>query len=133
MEAKTRIAAIIIQDGKMLLQKGRGYDELWTPGGKVDGNETDLECLARELKEELKVTFISGTFFKEYQTVSFYNPDQPLIERAYIVTIEGAPIPSAEIESVIWYSKEDYLNHVYKMIHHTQNDLIPDLIQQKIW
>lgn len=31
METKARIVAIIINDDRLLMLKGRGYDELWTP------------------------------------------------------------------------------------------------------
>ena len=57
---KTRIAGIIIKDGKLLLVKGKGYEELWTPGGKIDENETDEECLKRELKNLSLVTASTG-------------------------------------------------------------------------
>lgn len=37
MEVRTRIAAIIIKDGKLLMLRGKGHDELWTPGGHARG------------------------------------------------------------------------------------------------
>ena len=45
---KVRILGIIIKDRKLLMLKGRGYKELWTPGGKMEVGETDEECLKRE-------------------------------------------------------------------------------------
>ena len=81
METLTRIAGIIIQEGKMLMLLGKGYKELWTPGGKIDGEESDEECLARELKEELGVELVEAKFFKEYKGKSFYNTTRTRIER----------------------------------------------------
>ena len=130
---RTRIAGIIIQDGKLLLLLGKGYKELWTPGGKIDEGETDEECLRRELREELGVEATDIKFFKEYKTTSFYNQSITLIERAYIVSIEGEIVPAEEIESFVWFTKDDYLTKKYPMITHTQEDLIPDLIKEKIW
>ncbi len=133
MDTTTRIAGIIIQDGKILMLLGKGYPELWTPGGKIDGNESDEECLRRELKEEIGVELLESKFFKEYTTQSFYNPEKKVIERAYITKIRGEIKADSEIESIVWFTKEDFENKKYPMITHTEVDLIPDLIKEKIW
>jgi 8-oxo-dGTP diphosphatase len=133
METKTRIAGIIIKEGKLLMLLGKGYKELWTPGGKIDEGETDEECLRRELNEELGVKLLELEFFKEYETVSFYNPKNKVIERSYIAKIEGDIKPDSEIESVVWFTKDDYYNKKFPMITHTQENLIPDLIKGGIW
>lgn len=85
----TRIAGIIIKDGKMLMLLGRGHKELWTPGGKIEPGESDQECLKRELKEEIGVNLLSCKFFKEYSNKSFYHPERMTIDRVYIAEIEG--------------------------------------------
>ena len=133
METRTRIAGIIIQEGKLLMLRGRGYPELWTPGGKIDQNETDEECLKRELKEEIKADLIKAKFFKEYSSQSFYHPQNTTVQRVYITEIKGNPVPAAEIDSFVWLSMEDFKKHTYPMIPVTQNEIIPDLIEQGIW
>jgi len=133
MEIRTRIAGIIIKDGKILMLLGKGYSELWTPGGKVDNNETDEECLRRELREEIGVNLIETKFFKEYSTYSFYHPERKMIEKVYVCKIEGAPKPDAEIQNIVWFTKNDFENKKYPMITHTEKDLIPDLIKIGIW
>lgn len=52
------IAAAIVKEGKTFIAR-RNYGSLagyWEfPGGKAEGNETDAECLKREIMEELSV------------------------------------------------------------------------------
>lgn len=130
---RTRIAAMIIQDDKLLLLKGIGYDELWTPGGKIESGEDDITCLQRELAEELGVKLQSATFFKEYNGTSYYNKEVSLIQRVYVVTITGSPKANAEIESMVWFSKDDFNSKKYLMITITQDEIIPDLIKAGVW
>jgi len=133
METRTRIAGIIIQNGKILMLKGKGYKELWTPGGKLEEGESDEDCLRRELKEEIRVNLVSSKFFKEYLGNSFYNPEVVYNQRVYIVTVEGGVKPDAEIEDFIWFSKKDFEMKKYPMITITEEQIVPDLIKAKIW
>lgn len=133
METRIRIAGIIIQNEKILMLLGKGYPELWTPGGKTDGEENDEECLARELKEELGVELIEAKFFKEYAGKNFYNPLKTKIERVYIAKIEGEPKPDAEIERIVWFSKEDFENKKFPMITMTEEEIFPDIIKAGLW
>ena len=130
MEYKTRIVAVIIQNSKLLLLKGIGYEELWTPGGKIKFKETDEECLRRELKEEINVKLIKTKFFKQYSEKSFYDPDEEVIEKVYITTINGKLKPNAEIEKIIWITKDDLKNQKYKILPTTEKEIIPDLIRE---
>jgi len=60
-------AAIIEQDGKILLAKRKKEDPLkgkWEfPGGKIETNESPEACLKRELQEELGIDAVVGEFF----------------------------------------------------------------------
>jgi len=48
------IGAAIIEDGKILLVRKR---QSWIlPGGKPEPKESDIECLCREVSEELSGT-----------------------------------------------------------------------------
>lgn len=133
MITKTRVAAAIIQDGKLLMLKWHGYDELWTPWGKMDEWESNEECLARELKEELGIDLISAIFFKTYSWPSFYHPENTTVQHIYVATIQWNIIPDAEIESYIWLTKDDFINKLFPMIPITQEEIIPDLITANIF
>ncbi len=48
----------VVRDGRVLLiEKRRGLGEGWYngPGGKLEGDETPLECAIREVREELGI------------------------------------------------------------------------------
>lgn len=128
-----RVAGMIIQNGKLLLVKGFGHEELWTPGGKLHENETDIECLKREFQEELKVNITKATFFKTYIGKSFYNPETTVEQRIYIVEIDGQLNPAAEIESFAWFTKEDLINKNFPMIPVHEKEILPDLIETGVW
>ena len=53
------VGAIILRDGKILCCQrgpGRALENLWEfPGGKIEDNETKIQALEREIKEELKI------------------------------------------------------------------------------
>lgn len=133
MKPITRIAGIIIQDGKMLMLKGKGYKELWTPGGKIKEGESDEECLRRELQEEIGVNLIKLKFFGEYLGHSFYQPEIALIERVYLVTIDGEIKPNNEIKDFVCFLKKDFETKKYPMITVTEKQIIPDLIKANVW
>lgn len=54
------VGAIIVKDKKILCCQrgpGRALANLWEfPGGKIEENETKVQALKRELREELKIT-----------------------------------------------------------------------------
>ena len=50
-----RVAAVIVNDGKILAQRNTKTNEYYLPGGRVTFGETSEEALLREIKEELKI------------------------------------------------------------------------------
>lgn len=51
-----RTAAIIVQNGKLLVTKDDSTEHYYLPGGRVTMREKAEDALTRELKEELGVT-----------------------------------------------------------------------------
>jgi len=133
MESKTRVAGILIKDGKLLMVKGRKCPELWTPGGTLESGETDEQCLRRELKEEISVELKDMKFFKEYTGKSFYVPNKVVTQHIYIISVKGAPKPDSEIDELIWLSREEFKIKKYPMIPITEEEIIPDLIKKRIF
>ena len=71
-------AAIIKFDNKFLcLQRGQSqYDyvsfKYEFPGGKLEEDESEKDCLIREIKEELDIDIIVNSFFMRNEIVYHY-------------------------------------------------------------
>ncbi len=107
-----RVAAIIVQDGKFLLV---GHDggpaEYWTPGGKVEEGETEIEAIIREVREETGLVVTKAEFFNEYKTPSPFSKKVTDITRAYLVKTTGKVKPGMEITRTKWATKKEILKN----------------------
>ena len=56
-----KVAFLYPVDGRILSTRSKGKDKFYIPGGKREGNETDMETLIREVKEELTVDILPDT------------------------------------------------------------------------
>jgi 8-oxo-dGTP pyrophosphatase MutT (NUDIX family) len=80
---KTATLALITKDNQVLLgykKKGEiGTSTLNGPGGKQEANETLLECLVRETREEVGIDIITDKVEK-MGTITFFNGKNPDFE-----------------------------------------------------
>ena len=90
----TVVAAIIERDGAFLVArrlKGTHLAGLWEfPGGKCESGETHVECLQRELREELGVEARVGP---EVLATEHVYPERTVRLHFRACQIEGAPQP----------------------------------------
>ena len=105
------VKAVIVHDGKVLLLRKSAVEPFWElPGGRIDGNETIAETLARELQEELPnirdftMLDIVGAKRLEKEHV----PELGLMLLFYKVTAEfdGNPQISDEHDAYKWADKD---------------------------
>src|SRR3989344_5713959 len=116
-----KLAFIEIRDRKVLETCSYGKDKWYIPGGKREGNETDEEALAREMKEELLVEIIPETIkhFGTYVAQAHGKPEGTVVRMTcYTAQYKGTLSPSAEVERLDWfgYSKRNEVSPVDQLI-----------------
>ncbi|MBQ8626671.1 MAG: NUDIX domain-containing protein [Agathobacter sp.] len=84
----TRIAcrAIIIKDGKILVSYETKSNKMMTPGGGIEGDETNKECCVRELAEETGFIVNPTEYILE---ITEYYRKARFIHRYFICEITG--------------------------------------------
>ena len=106
---KIIVAGIITQDNKFFIAQRSKQDEnygKWEfPGGKLENNETDQECLKRELREELSIEaqigrFVCSSYFEQN------GIDYEL--KAYYVRSFSGTITLNEHQHMKWVTKEEF-------------------------
>jgi 8-oxo-dGTP diphosphatase len=129
---KQRVAGIFIKDKKLLLVRAYNHTELWTPGGTPEKEESQVECLRRELKEEVSASLKSSQFFKEFVEDSPYL-NKKVNNNIYLVELEGEFKPSNEIEEIVWVSRKDFDSKKYKYVYIIEQEIIPELIKKNLF
>ena len=124
-----KVGGIILKDKKILVQrKKNNREECIIPGGKREGNETDLETLKRELMEELSVELINATFIGGFNDIAVFS-NEPIHVQTYLAQIEGEIKCNNEIKEAIWIDK-NYKQEGIKVGSILGEYVIPELIKK---
>lgn len=106
----TKVAvAILRQNGRVLVcqrKRGSRYELKWEfPGGKVEHGETILDCLQRELREELSII---ATGVEQIETHTAFYEDGGWFEVSYcfVKAFEGTPSNNV-FEDIRWVTPEE--------------------------
>ncbi len=101
------VNAIIINSKNELLVVRKNKHFL-LPGGKPEPEETNIDALSRELKEETGLELIDTKEFKTYEFDESVNEDASLQMNVYIANVRGEPIPHNEISEILWLDESKY-------------------------
>lgn len=106
---ETVAAVIADREGRVLLVRKRGSDTFIQPGGKREPGEESLTTLARELCEEIGVSFEPGSAVRlgEFEERAVHEVGRRVRAEVYFVPIEGSPRAAAEIEELVWVDPRD--------------------------
>jgi 8-oxo-dGTP diphosphatase len=113
METIAVVAAVIERAGKILITrrpKGAHLEGFWEfPGGKPESGETAEGALAREVREELGVTFTAGERIAE---VDWQYPDKRVRITFFRGSIDGEPRP-LEGQEMAWVIPADLARYEF--------------------
>lgn len=104
----SKIGLAVIKNNKLLVLKKKGLDKYILPGGKVEKGESDIECLEREIDEELQA-FVTNIKFLATFTDIAAGSDEKLQIKLYLGDISKFQV-SSEIEAYYWVAKNDLKN-----------------------
>jgi 8-oxo-dGTP diphosphatase len=99
-----RVIGAVIRDdaGRLLTVRKAGSTIFMLPGGKPEPGEDDIDALRRELLEELGVALRSAVRLGAFEAPAANEPGARVQSNAYVVQIEGAVAPAAEIAEIRW-------------------------------
>jgi 8-oxo-dGTP pyrophosphatase MutT (NUDIX family) len=126
-----RKAGLITLRGPLvLLVRTKHGSALLLPGGKLEPGETELECLHRELREELGDVQASGleklgTYYDE----AAGQPDRLVQIELYLGELTGEPVASAEVRELVWFGP---LDDRARLAPSLRRKILPDLIERRI-
>ncbi|KAF0217554.1 MAG: NUDIX hydrolase MutT [Geobacteraceae bacterium] len=104
-------AAIIEHDRNILLTRRRlnvPYPLLWEfPGGKVEPMENPLDCVVREIREELAIEIaVEGI----YDVVYYRYPERTVLVLAYRCSWLSGEIADLEVAEHCWVKPAEILS-----------------------
>ncbi len=105
-----KIAWIYTKEGRILSTRSKGKDKYYIPGGKREQGESDLQTLAREIKEELSVAILEPTvsYLGTYQAQAHGHAEGILVQMTcYTAEYEGELKADSEIAEIVWLTTED--------------------------
>lgn len=105
-----KVAFLFIKDGSILSTRSKGKDKYYLPGGKREGNETDLETLVREVKEELSVTIVETTakYYGTFEAQAHSHAEGILVKMTcYTAEFTGELKADSEISEITWLTCDD--------------------------
>lgn len=106
-----KLAWIRIEDGKILSTRSQGKDVYYIPGGKREAEESDLQALTREVREELSVELIPTTvnYLENFQAQAHGQSQGILVKMTcYTGDYQGVIQAASEIAEVVWLTYADY-------------------------
>jgi 8-oxo-dGTP diphosphatase len=129
-----KIGLITLRDGRVLLCRKRTLtSKLILPGGRVEPGEDALDCLRRELHEELgdvaapEVDYL-GTY--EDRAASDDPTEHKTVEIVlYRGALVGDPAPHSEIKELVWFGKDDDWEALSPIL---VRKIFPDLIDRGV-
>lgn len=128
MEVVRKIGLAVVRNGRLLLCRKRDLGPLILPGGKIEPGEEPLDCLRRELIEELgEVELLNPEYLGAYSDVMAGDASKTIVVLLYSGELIGCPKASSEIIELAWFRPGDDSSELAPSI---ANKILPDLVSR---
>jgi 8-oxo-dGTP pyrophosphatase MutT (NUDIX family) len=126
-----KVGLLAVRDGRILLcRKKHGTTALILPGGCRETGESSLDCLARELREELGDVEVSAIEYVGcYIDRAAGSENKTVQVELYRGELAGDPAPRSEIAELVWFGEKDDWGQLSPSI---AGKILPDLLARKI-
>lgn len=132
---KQVVGTLFFKNGKLLIDKPRKRMTYQMVGGSVEDGEEIIDAAIRECREELgaKAIFDSSKikFLMEFDEIATSDPNLKIHMNIFIYegVLEGSLTLSDEIESFMWFGKDDDINILSNTL---KNEIVPYCIENKL-
>ena len=132
---KQVVGTLFFKDKKLLIDKPRKRKTFQMIGGSVEENESIFDAAVRECKEELGENAIFDSlkikFLMEFDEIATSDPNLKIHMNIFIYdgVLEGELTTSDEIESFMWFSRDDDINLLSNTL---KNEIIPYAIENEL-
>lgn len=127
-----KVALAVFKNKKMLQVRSKKHPEVFfTLGGKIEAGESEIECLIREVKEEIDcgIDKSSIKYLTAFQDIA-HDKDGALVNiKVYEGKLIGHPKPSSEIAEIGYFDSNSDKKHLSVI---AQRTIFPWLKEQRL-
>jgi 8-oxo-dGTP pyrophosphatase MutT (NUDIX family) len=126
-----KVGLLTIRGGCVLLCRKKGGTQLLIlPGGKRETGESSLECLARELREELgAVEAVAPELVGVYTHQAAGEPEKQVRIELFRAELTCEPRAQSEIGELVWFGSGDDWSALAPSLAEA---IFPDLIARRL-
>ncbi|MBW6441638.1 NUDIX hydrolase [Patescibacteria group bacterium] len=128
---RQRVSIVIIKNMSLLLVRGN-EDYFFTPGGKVEQDESDKDAIVRECREELGIEVSDPKLYLSYESVNQTTKEKQRVRCYMVEEYSGEFTPSREIKEIFWYKSQNYKKNEPKVAKSIYKFLIPALVKHDL-
>jgi len=115
MNTIKKVALAVFKDEKILqVRTNKQPDVFYTLGGKIEEGESEVDCLKREVREEIgcEIDENSIKFLTEFEDIAHGKGETMLNIKMYEGKLTGEPKPSSEVVEIGYFDTKSDKKHL---------------------